>query len=430
MVTALAGLLSGLGPAVEFSRPDLNQSLKEGGKISGESAGPAQLRSLLLVAQVASSLILLAGAGLMVRTMMRISGVDPGFQARNLLTLEYRLPQVNYREGVRQWNFHQRVVERVSQLPGVRSAAISQGIPFSGNIGNEPIILLDRPRAEPGQEPVVELNVTDSHYFATLGIPLIEGRTFSEGDRAGTPRVAVINRSMAEQYWPGRNPIGKQMELLDDKKPATIVGVVGDIRQRNLENAAPGQLYFAYAQNPDTFATLTVRTERDPMSMANAVRQAVWSVDSDQPMWKVRSQEFLLARSIGDRRYLTLLLTVYSGLALLLAAVGIYGVLSYSVSRRIQEIGVRMALGAQKGHVLRLVLFHGMTRVLAGIVFGWLGALGITQLMSKLLYGVKPGDPVTFLTGAGILAAVALLACYLPARRAMRVDPMVALRHQ
>ena len=430
LVTALAGLLSGLGPAVQFSRPDLNQSLKEGGKISGESAGPARLRTVLLVAQVASSLILLAGAGLMVRTMMRISGVDPGFQAQNLLTLEYRLPQVNYPLGVLQWNFHQRVVERVSALPGVRSAAISQGVPFSGNIGNEPVILLDRPPAVPGQEPLMELNVTDSHYFATLGIPLIEGRTFSEGDRAGTTPVAVISRTIAERYWPGRNPIGKQIELLDEKKPATIVGVVGNIRQRNLEDAAPGQLYFAYAQNPNIFATLIVRTERDPMSMANAVRQAVWSVDGDQPMWKVRSQEFLLARSIGDRRYLALLLTVYSGLALLLASVGIYGVLSYSVSRRIREIGVRMALGAQKGDVLRLVLFQGMARVLAGIVFGWLGALGITQLMSKLLYGVKPSDPLTFITGAGILAAVALVACYLPARRAMRVDPMVALRYE
>jgi len=430
LVTSLAGLLSGLGPALQFSRPNLNRSLKKGGKISGESAGPARMRASLLVAQVASSLILLAGAGLMIKTITRLSGVDPGFQAKSLLTLEYRLPQVKYKEGALQWNFHQQVVERVSALPGVRSAAVSQAIPFSGNIGREPIVLLDRPQPSPGQEPVADFNVADAHYFDTMRIPLIQGRTFSEGDRAGTLPVAVINRTMAEYYWPASNPIGKQIELLDDRKPATIVGVVGDVRQRNLDDPAPAQLYFAYAQNPDTFATLVVRTKGDPMGMANAVRQAVWSVDSDQPMWKVRSQESLLERSIGDRRYLAALLSIYSGLALLLAAVGIYGVLSYSVGRRIQEIGVRMALGAQKSDVLRLVVFHGMAMVLAGIVLGWAGAIAVTRLMLKLLFGVTPSDPATFIGGAGILAAVALLACYLPARRAMRVDPIIVLRYE
>ncbi|MGA8221042.1 MAG: ABC transporter permease [Candidatus Acidiferrales bacterium] len=430
LVAALAGLISGLGPALQFSRPDLNRSLKEGGRISGESSGPARTRALLLVSQVALSLILLAGAGLMIKTIMRLSGVDPGYQPKNLLTLEYRLPQSRYKEGALQWNFHHQVVERVSALPGVRSASVAIGIPFTGNIDRESMGLLDRPEPAPGHEPFAEFNMVDSNYFATLGIPLIAGRTFLGSDQVGTPSVAVINRTMARNLWPDSDPIGKQIELLDDKKPATIVGIVGDIRQRNLSDPAPAQVYFAYAQNPDTFATLVVRTEGDPMSMANAVRQAVWSIDSDQPMWKVRSLESMMARSIGDRRYLAQLLTVYSGLALVLVAVGIYGVLSYSVSQRIQEIGVRMALGAQPADVLRHIIQRGMGMVLLGIALGWAGALAVTRLMSKLLFGVGPADPATLIFGASILTAVALLACCLPARRAMRVDPMVALRYE
>jgi putative ABC transport system permease protein len=430
LVAALAGLISGLGPALQFSRPDLNQSLKEGGRISGESTGPARIRALLLVSQVASSLILLAGAVLMIKTIMRLSGVDPGYQPKNLLTLEYRLPQSRYKDGALQWNFHHQVVDRVSALPGVRSASIAIGIPFSGNIGREPMVLLDRPQPQPGQEPIAEFNMADSNYFATMGIPLIAGRTFLESDQVGTPRVAIINRTMARSLWSGSDPIGKPIELLNEKKPATIVGIVGDIRQRSLSDPEPAQVYFAYAQNPDTFATLIVRTEGDPMSMANAVRQAVWSIDSDQPMWKVRSLESMMARSFGDRRYLAQLLSVYSGLALVLVAVGIYGVLSYSVSQRIQEIGVRMALGAQPAAVLRHIVQRGMAMVLVGIALGCAGALAITRLMSKLLFGVAPADPATFIIGASILTAVALLACCLPARRAMRVDPMAALRYE
>jgi len=430
LVAALAGLISGLGPALQFSQPDLNQSLKKGGRSSGESTGPARMRTLLLVSQVALSLILLAGAGLMIKTITRLSGVDPGYQPKNLLTLEYRLPQSKYKEGALQWNFHHQVVERVSALPGVRSASVAIGIPFSGNIGKEPIVLLDRPQPPPGQEPVAEFYLADSNYFSTMGIPLIAGRAFLKSDQVGTPSVALINRTMARHLWPDSDPIGKQIELLDDKKPATIVGIVGDIRQSSLSDPAPAQVYFAYAQNPDIFATLVVRTEGDPMSMANAVRQAVWSIDSDQPMWKVRSLESMMARSIGDRRYLAQLLSVYSGLALLLVAVGIYGVLSYSVSQRIQEIGVRMALGAQPADVLGHILRRGMAMVLVGIALGWAGALGVTRLMSKLLFGVTPSDPATFLIGASILTVAALLACYLPARRAMRVDPMVALRYE
>jgi putative ABC transport system permease protein len=430
LVAALAGLISGLGPALQFSRPDLNQSLKAGGRISGESSGAARMRALLLVSQVASSLILMAGAGLMIKTIMRLSGVDPGFQPKNLLTLEYRLPQSRYKEGALQWNFHHQVVERVSALPGVRSASIAIAIPFSGNIDREPLVLLDRPQTPPGHEPIADFNLADSNYFSTMGIPLLAGRTFLESDQVGTPSVALVNRSMAQKYWPDSDPIGKQIELLDDKKPATIVGIVGDVRQRSLSDPAPVQVYFSYAQNPDIFAALVVRTEGDPMSMANAVRQAVWSIDSDQPMWKVRSLESMMARSIGDRRYLAQLLSVYSGLALMLVAVGIYGVLSYSVSQRIQEIGVRMALGAQPADVLRHIIQRGMAMVLVGIALGCAGALAITHLMSKLLFGVAPADPATFIIGASILTVVALLACCLPARRAMRVDPMVALRYE
>ncbi|HYL47598.1 MAG TPA: ABC transporter permease [Candidatus Limnocylindrales bacterium] len=430
LTALITGVISGILPALHSSKPDLNQSLKAGGGVSGESAGPVRMRALLLVSQVACSLILLAAAGLMIRTIVRLAGVDPGFQAKNVLSLEYRLPKTKYSEGAQQWNFHRQVVDQVSALPGVRSAALAQGIPFSGNDDTEPYILLDRPQPPPGQEPVADFNVADSHFFATLGIPLIEGRTFSESDQAGTPRVAVINRTMARKFWPESDPIGKQLELLDEKKPATIVGVVGDIRQRNLHDPAPAQVYLAYPQNSDIFATLIVRTEGEPMPMANAVRQVIWSIDSDQPMWKVRSLESLLAKSMGDRRYLAFLLSIYSGLALFLAAVGIYGVLSYGVSRRGQEIGVRMALGAQPGDVLRLVVRQGMTMVLIGVALGCAGAMAAGHLISTLLFGVSPTDPVTFAASILVLAAAAFAACYLPARRATRVDPMVALRYE
>ncbi|MBZ5536345.1 MAG: ABC transporter permease [Acidobacteriia bacterium] len=433
LVAVLTGILSGLVPAFQFSRPDLNHTLKEGGRVSDEGSSRKWSQKLLLVSQVALSLVLLVGAGLMLKTVIRLSRTDPGFHPENLLTLEYRLPETKYPKAAEQWNFHREVVERVSALRGVQSAAVSLGIPFSGNFGSNPVVLLDRPEPPPGEEPIAETNLADTHYFETMGIPLIKGRWFFEHDEAGAPHVAVINQNMARRYWPGRDPVGQQIQLRDElslfsKEPATIIGIVDNVKQQNLEDPASAQIYFAFKQNPNIFATLTVRTQADPMLFANTVRRAVWSVDKDQPMWKVRSLESMLDHSLGARRYLMFLLSIYAALALGLATLGIYGVLSYAVNQRFQEIGVRMALGAQTGDVLRLVIRDGMQLVLAGLGIGLLGALSLTRLMAGLLFEVTPTDLSTIAAVSALLAGVAFLGCYLPARRATRVDPMAVLR--
>jgi predicted permease len=384
----------------------------------------------LLVAQVAMSMVLLAGSGLMIRTIAELAGVHPGFDPKNLLTLEYRLPKTEYAEVHKQWNFHQQVAERVEQLPGVRSVSIAIGIPFTGNFDLEPIVLLDRQVPPPGQEPIAQTNIVDTHYFATLGIPLIEGRTFLASDGDATPSVAVINRTMAEKFWSNGSALGRHVELLDEKKPATIVGVVGDIKVDRLDEKPEAQIYFAYAQHPDRFATLIVRTASEPMSFVGAVRDAVWSVDKNQPMWKVRSMEAVMKDSVGDRRYLAYLLTGYSILATFLAAVGIYGVLSYSVNRRMREIGVRIALGAQTRETLGLVIRQGMTNVGMGMLAGLAGSIALTRTLAGLLYGVNANDPATIAGAVFVLGMAGLLACWIPARRATKVDPMIVLRHE
>jgi len=430
LVTGIAGIATGLLPALQFSRGDLEQALKEGGRSAGEKKASVRLRGGLLVAQVAMSMVLLAGSGLMLRTIAELAGVHPGFDAKNLLTLEYRLPQTEYPEGRKQWNFHQQVAERVSQLPGVRSVSIAIGIPFTGNFETEPVVLLDRQEPPPGQEPIAQTNIVDAHYFATLGIPLIEGRTFLPSDGDGTPSVVVINRTMAQKFWSNGSALGRQVELLDEKKPATIVGVVGDVKVERLDEKPEAQIYFAYAQHPDRFATLIVRTASDPMSFVGAVRDAVWSVDKNQPMWKVRSLEAVMVNSVGDRRYLAYLLSAYSMLATFLAAVGIYGVLSYSVHRRMREIGVRMALGAQSRETLGLVIQQGMKPVAVGLLVGLLGSIALTKTLAGFLYGVSANDPVTIAAVVLVLGAAGLLACWIPAQRATKMDPMIVLRHE
>ncbi|MGB7622027.1 MAG: ABC transporter permease [Terriglobia bacterium] len=433
LVAVLTGVLSGLAPALQFSQPDLNHTLRGGGRLSHDLTGQKWPQKLLLVSQVALSLVLLVGAGLMLKTVARLSRIDPGFTPENLLTLEYRLPETKYPKAAQQWNFHREVVERVNALPGVQSAAVSLGVPFSGNFGSDVVVLLGRPEPPPGEEPVAETNLADTHYFETMGIPLIKGRWFSEHDEAGTPHVAIINQNMARRYWPGQDPVGQQIRLRDElalfsKEPATIIGIVANVKQQDLEDPASAQIYLAFKQNPNRFATLVVRTQAPPMSYADTVRRTLWSVDKDQPVWKVRSLESMLDQSLSARRYLMFLLSIYATLALGLATLGVYGVLSYAVNQRFQEIGVRMALGAQPSNVLRLVICDGMQLVFAGVGIGLAAALGLTRLMAGLLFEVTPTDPSTIAAVSVLLAGVAFLACYWPARHATRVDPMEALR--
>ncbi|HZS05559.1 MAG TPA: ABC transporter permease [Blastocatellia bacterium] len=429
-IAVLTGIVFGLAPAWRFSRPDVHEALKEGGKGAGEGGGRNRLRGALVVAQIALALVLLVGSGLLIKSFRALLDVNPGFDATNLLTLEYRVPKNKYPEGAQQWNFHRQVVERVGALPGVRSASVMLALPYSGNGFVNSFVPLDRAAPPKGSEPRALVNRADPYTFRTLGIPLIKGRVITEQDGAESQRVAVINQAMAERFWPGDEPIGKAIKLPDGDMTATIVGVVGNIKHFSLDEPTAAQIYLSYAQNPHIFATLAVRTAGDPMALANSVKQAVWSVDQDQPVWKIRTLESLLDRSVSDRRFLMWLLACFSGVALALAAVGIYGVISYSVTQRTHEIGVRVALGARRGDIVRLVVGQGLLLALIGVCAGVAASFALTRFLATILFGVSPTDPLTFTLVAMLLAVVALAACYLPARRAMKVDPMIALRYE
>jgi putative ABC transport system permease protein len=429
-VSVLTGWLFGLAPALQLARPKLHAVLKEGGRGSGEGARWNRVRGGFVVAQVALSLLLLISGGLLIRSFDKLLKVDVGFQPEKLLTLEYRLPRNKYSQNEAQWNFHRQVVERIQEVPGVKSASLVRGLPFSGNGGTASIILPDREIPAKGKEPQVMFNTAMPNYFETMGIPFIEGRLFDGRDQANTPMVFLINQTMARRFWPDENPIGKQIKMAEDGSAGTVIGIVGNAKHFWLEEESRPQMYSVYSQMPGLFATLVIRTHVEPMSLAEAVRQAVWNVDSDQPMWKVRTVEFLLNRSIADKRFLIVLMSIFATLALLLTIIGLYGVISYLVNQRTQEIGIRMALGAQARSILGMVLRQGMTLVLLGVALGLAAAWLLTRLMATLLYGIGTSDPLTFTGVALLLTLVALLACYLPARRATKIDPMIALRYE
>ena len=430
-LSALAGFIFGVVPALQLSKVDVGSALKEGGRSAGEGSQRSRLRGAFVVSQVALSLVLLVGAGLLLNSFYRLLNVSPGFDPRNLLTMEYRLPRNRYPERAQQWRFHREVAERVARVPGVESAAIVRGLPFSGNGGSVSYALPDRPAPPRGQEPKALENAIDPNYLRTVGLPLLRGRNFDERDTPETAPVVLVNRLMAEQLWPGEDPLGKQIQLLEAKVTASVVGVVGDAKQYDIGEPQRPQVYTPYAQNPHIFGTLAVRSRGvEPLGLARAVKEAVWSIDPEQPVWKVRTVEHLLNVNVADRRFVLWLMTCFAGLAVLLTALGIYGVVSYTVVQQTHEIGVRMALGAEGRDVLRMVLGRGMRLALAGVGAGLVAAFGVTRLMSGLLYGVSATDPATYAAVALLLALVALLACYIPARRATKVDPLVALRYE
>ncbi|HEU5182251.1 MAG TPA: FtsX-like permease family protein, partial [Candidatus Polarisedimenticolia bacterium] len=425
----VSALLFGLIPALRATRPDLSTTLKDDARGVGGGGVRTRLRAGLTVGQVALALMLLVSCGLMARSFARLVSVDPGFRPEQLLTMEYRLPVSKYPEGTRQIAFHQQVVERVRQLPGVRSATGIRALPFSGNGGTATFSVPEQPKnaGDPAREALV--NWADPYTFETLGIPLLQGRGFSETDREGAPMVAVINRRMAEALWPKGGAIGRKIVVeANPAVEATIIGVVGDVRHYALDDQDSYQIWGAQAQSPHIFNTLAVRTVGDPMQMARSVTEAVWSVDRDQPVWKVRTLHSLIDRSLGLRKFLLGLMGAYAVLALLLAMVGVYGVVAYSVAQRVRELGVRMALGADRASIFRLVVGQGMRMVALGVVLGAGGALALTRLIQSLLFRVPPHDPLTFLLVAGFLALVAFVACAVPARRATRLDPLSALR--
>ena len=429
-VSLLTGWLFGLLPALQLARPQLQTFLKEGERGSGESRRWNRVRGAFVVAQVGLSLLLLICAGLLLRSFDKLLKVDVGFKTERLLSFEYRLPRNHYADAQAQWNFHSRALEEIQRVPGVQAASLVRGLPFSGNGGTAAITLPDREPPPQGQEPEVQFNTAMPNYFETVGIPLLQGRTFNSGDQLNSPIVVVINRTMAQRFWPGQDPIGEQVKFVEDGGSATVVGVVGDAKQYWVEEEQRPQMYAAYAQSPGFFATAVIRTTVEPMALAESVRQAVWRVDKDQPMWKFRTVEFLVNRNVADRKFLMTLMGIFATLALVLTIVGLYGVVSYLVNQRTQEIGLRMALGAQVADIMRLVMKQGMLLVLTGVALGLGAAWMLTRLLTRLLYQVSATDPMTFTVIAVMLTLVALLACYIPARRATKVDPLIALRYE
>ncbi|MDQ3684029.1 MAG: ABC transporter permease [Acidobacteriota bacterium] len=438
LVSLLTGVIFGLAPALGASKLDLNDTLKEGGRGGTVGSARQRVRGALIVSEVALSLVLLIGAGLLIRSFVRIQDVDPGFNAENLLTMQIARA-AKQDEGRQVLNFFNQLEERIGALPGVEAVAVSSGLPFLGT-SDTSFAIEGRPKPEPGKQPQTMFYNTSPNYLRAMGIRLVKGRFFTAQDTQRSPLVAVIDEEFARQQFPDEDPLGKRIAGNGDMPAIEIVGVVAHVKHFGLDAASETikpQLYLAFNQIPDKFLpqvagrmNVVVRTASDPMSVAAAVRREVQALDRNQPIYNVSTMEQTLDQSLATQRLATTLLALFAGVALILAAVGIYGVMAYSVTQRTHEIGIRMALGAQRGDVLKLVVSQGMLLALIGVGFGLIAAFLLTRLMASLLYGVSATDPVTFAGIALLLALVALIANYIPARRATKIDPMIALRYE
>ncbi|HEX6631901.1 MAG TPA: ABC transporter permease, partial [Gemmatimonadaceae bacterium] len=429
VVSMLTGMIFGVAPALHASRADLNETLKDGTK--GSSGGPARARArqALLVAEVAISLTLLVGAGLMLKSMSRLRDVDPGFEPAGLLTAALSLPATRYDTPEKRIAFFESVGERLRATPGVEDAAFVANLPLSGSVAMSGYWIEGKtPRGDNSKVPVASLYAVMGDYFGTMEIPLKRGRVFTERDRAGTPFVAVVNEALARQHFGGEDPIGKRIQFDPDSGDYyEIVGVVGDVRHRGVGEDAPPQLYTAYAQG--AFGGLAaVLRGRDANALTNALRREVRAVDPDQPVARVRTMDDLIAEGIARPRFITLLLGAFAGVALVLAVVGIYGVVAYSVAQRTQEFGIRMALGADARRVLGEVVGHAARVTAVGVAIGVAAALLMSRVLTSLLFQVNATDPLTYGAIVGVLLAATVVASWIPARRATRVSPMAALR--
>jgi len=434
LVSLVTGLIFGLAPATQASNFNLNDTLKEGGRDSGAGSRGNRIRNLLVISEVAISFLLLIGAGLLISSFLHLLKLDPGYRADHLLTMKIVLPETKYPDKERRAPFFRELIRRVQTLPGVQSVAVASNLPLTYNGDSMPIGIEGRADPPPDQMPDVILRVVSPGYFSTMGIPLVQGRDFTEQDKPDAVRVAVISEKTARHFWPGESPIGKRFKpglVTGDSPWREVVGVVKDVRQNDFVAEPKMQMYMAHEQ-VGSFApnAVVVRTSVDPQSLGTAVRKTVWEIDKDQPVSDIRSMEEIVSEAVARQRFSMVLLGVFAMLALVLAAVGIYGVMSYSVGQRTHEIGIRMALGAQRSDVLKMAVGQGLRLVLIGVAIGVVSAAVLTRVMTSLLFGVSATDPVTFIAISLLLISVALLASYIPALRAARIDPMVALRYQ
>lgn len=423
----------GLVPALASTRPDVQEALKDGGRSSTPTAKQHRVRGMLAIAETALALVLLIGAGLMVKSLYRLFQVSPGFQPDRVLTMGIDLRSSQYAKPEAQLLFWQRVLDHVRAIPGVESAAVGSVVPFTGEHSRADISFEGLPAPGIGQYPHPDFHSISADYLNTLGEPLIRGRAFTENDNESAPLVGLINSKLAQHYFPNGDAIGKRFAFgrLDPKsKWITIVGIVSDTRLYGLENPSRFEIYLPYRQKTRDNLTLAVRSSADPTVLSTAVRAAIAEIDRDQAVSQVETMKELLNDSVSTRHATLILLEMFGALALVLASIGIYGVMAYTVALRTHEIGIRMALGAQKGDVLRMVMGQGARLAFIGVAIGVVTALALTRLLSSLLFSVSASDPLIFICVPVLLILVTLIACYIPAMRAMKVDPMVALRYE
>lgn len=422
------GLICGLIPAISVSSSALNDALKDGGR-SGSAARGNRIRAGFVIAEVALALILLTGAGLLIRSFAKLLNTSPGFNAERTLTLDVSLPGSRYGDSAKRVEFLQRLIDQVAALPGVQATGAISFLPLTGLGAATSYEVVGHPIPPRGEEPVCDVRVATNGYFKALGIPLLRGRWFNEDDQNDIKTRVIVNEAMARRHWPNEDPIGKRIKISwNDTREDEIIGVVGDVRHAGLDTEPRAMNYWPYRRFSYPSMTLATKTSGDPTSSVNAIASIVRNLDPLLAISDVRTMEQVVDDSVAQRRVTMLMLAIFAGAALVLAAVGIYGVIAYSVTQRTQEIGIRMALGARHQDVLRMVVGNAMLLTGIGIAIGVAGGLLLTRLMRELLFQVRPADPMTFVSVAAVLAAVAFVASFFPGRRAASVDPLIALR--
>jgi predicted permease len=430
LVSFGVGILIGIVPALQFTRTNISETLKQGSGRTGGSSLKQHTRKALVISEVALSLVLLIGAGLMIRSFWKLQNVDPGFDTRNALTMSVALAPSRYSEPQQELAFVDRAIEQVRAVPGVISVGVTTTIPLGGGGSTQPFSIEGRPTGAVAEQPMAQTRYISPDYFRAIGIPLRQGRFFTDHDRDNSVAVVVISEAMARRFWPGENPIGKRLtpSFHLEQGAREIVGVVGDVKANGLDADTSAMMYLPYRQSPRPFMSFVVRTASNPENLVQPVSHAIYSIDKEQALTNVQTMDQVLMESLSGRRFNMTLLLTFAGVALVLAAVGVYGVMNYTVTLRRRELGIRMALGAGRMDVLRLVLGQGLMLTLIGVAAGLISAYVLTRLMASLLYGVTATDYLTFISVSAMLIAVGVTASYLPARRATKVNPTIALR--